>query len=352
MMNLLLLADVVQTGNPIFLPGSHIDLLSWSLHIFIPQMTMTEMTHTRFIITEADEAVLRALGRFHYLKACQLSRLLYPNLSDEDRYAQRRLKRLTDADYVLRLRALPTPRYGQPPHVFTLARRGRQHLVALGVPVRPYFRPSEETRAAENNPFMTHRLAAIDVLIAGDCLCRNHPVTCPRMLTERELKQAPVRVDVPAAPRAEASTARRVAVIPDAWFQLCVAGEAPVSIALELDRGTEDQMVWRQKVAALAVWAVGPYRKAFATDNLTIAVVCPDVARRDVLAGWTMRELEARGHRELVDIFLFTCESPVSSTPAAFFFGPHWFLPHHPDPVPLLDRPPEPASEEVSIFAT
>ena len=95
-------------------------------------------------------------------------------------------------------------------------------------------------------------------------------------------------------------------MIPDAWFRLCAAGEAPVSIALELDRGTEDQMVWRQKVAALAVWAIGPYRKAFATDNLTIAVVCPDVARRDVLAGWTMRELEARGHRELADIFLFT----------------------------------------------
>ncbi len=315
-------------------------------------MALTHMTGTRIMLTEADETVLRALARFHYLKANQVSRLLYPKLSDNDRYAQRRLKRLTDADYVLRLRALPTPRYGQPPHVFTLATHGRQHLVALGVPVRPYFRPSEEARAAENNPLMTHRLAAIDVLIAADCLCRDYPVTCPRMLTERDLKQAPIRVEVPPAPHATTEIRRRTAVIPDAWFQLRVADEAPVSIALELDRGTEDQMVWRQKVAALAVWAVGPYRDAFATDNLTIAVVCPDATRRGVLAGWTMRELTGRGQENLADIFLFTAESPVATSPSVFFFGHHWHLPYEASPEALLDQPPDAASTETPIFAT
>lgn len=309
------------------------------------------MKQRSVVITEADEAILCALSRFHYLTAGQTSRLLYPKLSDENRYSQRRLKRLTDAGYVIRLRALPTPRYGQAPHVFTLGRRGRQHVAALGVPVRPYFRPSEEARAAENNPFMTHRLATIDILIAAKCLCRDHPVTCPRMLTERELKQAPVRVEVPPAPRATAETTRRVAVIPDAWFELCVADQPPVSIALELDRGTEDQMVWRQKVAALAVWADGPYREAFTTDNVTIAVVCPNPSRRDVLGRWTLRELQARGFEDIADIFLFTSESPVSTDPTVFFFGPRWYVPHQADPVALLDWPPEPENREVSIFA-
>lgn len=310
------------------------------------------MKHQPFTISEVDQAILRALCRYHYLTAAQASRLLYPNLVDENRYMQRRLKQLVDAGYILRLRALPMPRYGQAPHVFTLARGGRQYLSALGVAVKPYYRPSEESRATQNNPFMEHRLAGIDVMMAADCLCRDHPVTCPRMLSERELKQGAIRVDVPPPLHAPADTTRRVAVIPDAWFQLCVADEAPVSIALELDRGTEDQMVWRQKVAALVVWADGPYRDAFATDNLTIAVVCPDVTRRDVLAGWTMRELKSRGHHNLADIFLFTCESPVLTSPPAFFFGPHWYLPHQADPVPLLDRPSDAASGEVSIFAT
>ena len=103
-------------------------------------VTMKQQSH---MISNADEAILRALSRFHYLTATQVSRLIYPNLSDENRYAQRRLKHLVDGKYLLRLRALPAPRYGQAPHVFTLATRGRQYVAALGVRVPQSFRPSE-----------------------------------------------------------------------------------------------------------------------------------------------------------------------------------------------------------------
>src|SRR3954466_2067005 len=102
------------------------------------------MRQPTYLITEVDESILRALARFHYLTAAQASRLLYPNLADDNRYMQRRLKTLVDAEYVLRLRALPVPRYGQAPHVFTLARKGREYLHGLGVAIEPYFRPSEE----------------------------------------------------------------------------------------------------------------------------------------------------------------------------------------------------------------
>ena len=81
------------------------------------------MIQPAYLITEVDEAILQAFARFHYLTAAQASRLLYPNLADDNRYMQRRLKKLVDTDYVLRLRALPVPQYGQAPHVFTLARR-------------------------------------------------------------------------------------------------------------------------------------------------------------------------------------------------------------------------------------
>src|SRR3954463_1198557 len=113
------------------------------------------MRQPTYLITEVDESILRALARFHYLTAAQANRLLYPNLSDDNRYVQRRLKRLVDNDYVLRLRALPMPRYGQAPHVFPRGRRGRVYPQQLGFPVEPYFRPSEERRATENSPFMT-----------------------------------------------------------------------------------------------------------------------------------------------------------------------------------------------------
>src|SRR3954453_5382925 len=144
------------------------------------------MTTKAYILTEVDRLVLLALNRFHYLPAAQLSRLLYPNLNDDNRYAQRRLKQLSDNEYALQLRALPKPQYGQAPRVYTLARKGRLYVQGLGFSVEPYFRPSEEKRTTQNSPFMTHRLAAIDVMIAAQRLCRDVPGTvCPRMLSER-----------------------------------------------------------------------------------------------------------------------------------------------------------------------
>jgi hypothetical protein len=84
------------------------------------------MRQQAFLITEVDKAGLLALSRFHYLTAKQAGRLLYPNANDNNRYMQRRFKRLVDAGFVLRLCALLMPKYGQAPHVFTLACKGEQ----------------------------------------------------------------------------------------------------------------------------------------------------------------------------------------------------------------------------------
>src|SRR4051794_13863480 len=195
------------------------------------------MKQNSYLIKEADLRILTALARYHYLTAGQVSRLFYPTMRDGNREAQRRIKNLVDAGYALRLRALPQPLIGREPHVFTLAGNGRKYLQALGVSVEPYFRPAEEKRTTQNSPFMMHRLAAIDVMIAADLLCRESNVVCLQMLSERELKRNALRVEVPAGPHGEGS--REVAVIPDAWFQLSVNGAPPSSIAVELDRATE-----------------------------------------------------------------------------------------------------------------
>jgi hypothetical protein len=308
------------------------------------------MRQPSFLITEVDGAVLRALARFHYLTAAQASRLLYPNLLDDNRYMQRRLKRLVDGDYVLRLRALPAPQFGQAPHVFTLGRRGRQYLQELGEGLFPYFRPSEEKRASLNHPFMIHRLATIDVMIAAARLSREQDIICPRMLSERELKHGALQVDVPPGPHSLTQETRKVTVIPDAWFQLSVRESEPVSIAVELDRATEDQKVWRQKVAAYAYWANGPYQEAFETDNLTIATVCPTANRANVLADWTVRELKSRGLEDYADLFLFTAASPVASVPADFFFGPVWQAVNDKIFVSLIDGPIHHQQESGVVF--
>jgi hypothetical protein len=310
------------------------------------------MNQTGYLITQVDEDILRALARFHYLTAAQASRLLYPNLSDNNRYVQRLCKRLVDAEYVLRLRALPVPHYGQAPHIFALAHKGRQYMQEYGMGMPGYFRPSKENRATQNHPFITHRLATIDVMIAAAGLCRDGSIVCPRMLSERELKHGALRVEVPPGPRSDLERVRRVAVIPDAWFQLSIAKGSPVSIAVELDRSTEDQKVWRQKVAAYAYWAEGPYQAAFETDNLTIAVVCPSDARVSVLADWTMRELRSRNLEHLADIFLLTAASPVSCTPRQFFLDSVWRSVRQPTALCLLEAPAAIRKESGVVYRT
>jgi hypothetical protein len=293
------------------------------------------MTIQPYTLTEVDRLVLLALNRFHYLTAAQLSRLLYPNLSDENRYAQRRLKQLSDNDYALQLRALPKPQYGQAPLVYTLARKGRTYVQGLGCAVEPYFRPSEEKRTTKNSPFMAHRLATIDVMIAAQRLCQDvKGLSCPRMLSERELKRTALHVDV-----VTGQGTRRVAVIPDAWFQLKVAGQSTYSIAVELDRGTEDQKVWREKIAAYAAWSVGPYQEAFETDNLTVAIVSPSMERQRQLREWTQRELALRELHDFSELFLFTARPPDMPPPAGFFLKRTWQLPHTDEPVKLITAP-------------
>src|SRR5512144_519093 len=286
---------------------------------------------------QTDVAILSAVGRFHYLTAAQVSRLVFPACHDEDRYARRRLARLVDAGLLLRLTPLPVSRRGSMPHVFTLAKAGRQLLGQSA-----YFRPQEEREKARNLFFIVHTLATIDVLIAAELLCRTSPVSMPRLLIERELKVNPARVDLVSS---DGASTRSVAVIPDAWFELAVGAKKPIAIALELDRGSEDQKRWRAKVAALSAWAVGPYREAFGAETLTIAVVTPDAVRRDQLRTWTAQELDRIGQPELGEIFLFTDADPVGTSPHAFFFGRVWFEPVTSEPVSLLLPPalPQPA---------
>ncbi|WP_369362987.1 replication-relaxation family protein [Streptomyces sp. CG4] len=301
----------------------------------------SESTMATLPIGEADDAILRAVNRLGYMTAAQVGRLLYPEAHDENRYVQRRLRRLAEADYLLRLRELPTPRFGSAPHVFTLADQGRKHLSSRGIALTsPYYRPSEERAKARDNPFMEHALAAVDVLVAAEMLCRDYLVSMPRLITERELKRNPVRVRPFGRPEAP-----RMAVIPDAWFELRVQDES-VYVALELDRGTEGQQHWRRKVASLVAWAEGPYREAFQADNLTVAVVVPTAARRIQLSEWTVEELEAVDRRELAELFLFTEASPVTTDPFELFFSLLWYPAGEAQPVSFLDAPPPAGTDD------
>src|SRR3954453_15484933 len=94
-----------------------------------------------FTVTTVHARILLALARFHYLTAKQVSRLFYPTLTDRNRHAQRKLKELVEAGYVLSLRALKKPQYGREAHVYTLSDAGRKYVQDYGARTEAYFRP-------------------------------------------------------------------------------------------------------------------------------------------------------------------------------------------------------------------
>ncbi|MGH2530901.1 MAG: replication-relaxation family protein [Thermomicrobiales bacterium] len=276
--------------------------------------------------TPADEPVLRALARYHYLTAEQIRRLLYgPGVIT---YARARLKALVDAKLVQRLEMPHPSRTGSAPNVFRLATRGYRFLEELGQ--HPMRLPGERPYSYL---YWRHTLALNDLLIAGELLTRGHPqFSLVRLLHERDLKRQPAAVRLP--------DGSRVGVVPDAYLQLReadAAGSWQYDLVVELDMGTTEQRAWRRKIQALLAYADGPYRKALGADSLTIAVLSPLGGERAAeLAAWTEAALAAAGQAVADRGFRIAGLDPATTAPDKLYLASVWRRPFRPERVSLL----------------
>jgi hypothetical protein len=275
----------------------------------------------------SDEQVLKWLHRFHYLSSRQLCRLGYSQGSLT--YVQTKLKALTDAGYCQRIWLPKREAHGSAPSVYTLARRGLNHLRSLGIEVNGRFHPSE--KRVLSYLFLDHTLQLNDVLIGMELLCRARPrYRLADFLHERDLKRRPVQV--------QTKDGGKAAVIPDAWLDLRLQDKYQVCLAIELDRGTEEQKRWRQKVVHLIAYASGPYQEAFGTRSLTFTVITTAGDKRLLdLLRWTEAELESLAEVSQADLFLFTSLSPAAAESYEIFVGQCWLQPFQRQPVALLE---------------
>jgi hypothetical protein len=187
---------------------------------------------------------------------------------------------------------------------------------------------------------MPHTLAVVDVLVAAERLTDEVPtIGLQQLLLERELRRRGLRVTVPTLSRYDRPVG--VAVVPDAVFSLGIEGTTQY-LLLELDRGTERQRAWREKVAALTLWlASAQSTQLLTTEYVTVMVVTTaGKARRDYLRSWTLAELQARGlYDEYASMFAFTEASPADTEPVEFFGGNHWYPPYKDVPDSLVNLP-------------
>lgn len=287
---------------------------------------------TTFMISPADDDILRAALRYPYLSIDQVTRLFYSPKSRTT--ASTRLKRLTDAGYLHRM--IVPSRRGNGPFVYALANNGLKFLADAGLSVPKRTRMSQEKEYSYL--FFSHTLAVNDFLIHAEQFAANYPdVTIVRQLHEHDLKRQPVYVDD--------GNGGKQAVIPDAYLDLDLAGRYRMCFALELDRGTEDQKAWRKKVRALLAFVDGPYQQAFGTAGLTVCVIAtPDQARLkhgqarlQQLYDWTGDELKDAGKTAEADLFRFASFTPSAATPEHIFLFAGWYKPFSGQAVPLIE---------------
>jgi Replication-relaxation len=283
-------------------------------------------------IGKPHDRILRALGRLHFLTAKQLTRLLYTpsQLRDVQGYADE----LEEAGYVIALTGY-TQSVGRPPNIYTLDRLGREYVAALGIWVPSRFRPKElrELRPAHYD----HTLALNDVLISLELLSGSQPhLVIDALRHEQRLKREKVTVRLP--------DGRLRGAEPDAWVDLKYyrPGQKPLRqcLVIELDRGSEEQEQWREKIRILLAYSDGPYQEVFKTKYLTFAVIAADPKdserRRDQLMVWTDTELAHLGRMDDADLFYFTATDAVSASPATMWLAPSWRSLAEPEAVPLV----------------
>ena len=290
-----------------------------------------------------EDRILQAVLRYHYLTSKQLTKLLFTYPSSHN-HAREYLQSLTARGYLQRLYLPRASQYGGAPSVFTLSRKGQQHLAQSGADVPTRARPYKQRQ--HTHLFYAHTLAVTDFLLAAERLTRQHPdFTIARLLHDRDLQRTLARVTITDP---ETGVRSEVTYIPDGYLDL--RHPAPDGtgtdwwcLALELDRGTEGQAKFRRKLRAILAWEDGPYQREFGTRVLTVCIVAvptptaPGPKRLAQLLSWTRTELAALGRERDADVFRLTTLDLEEASPEEVFLAPRWYAPTTAQPMPLLE---------------
>jgi hypothetical protein len=270
---------------------------------------------------QAEDKLLRVIGRCPYANAEQATRLAYGRGSRT--YVMDKLSKLTEAGYLVRAGRT----YGIK-SVYVLSTKGARYVSEQGGEVKLALQPSE--MAQKHLQFLLHTMAVNDFLISLELLCRDYPqFRIAATLHDLELKHQPVKVTL--------ADGTKTSVIPDSWIELHIANRWRECFTVEIDRGFIEQKRWRKKVRALVAFAKGPYQAAFKTTSLRITVnATPGVKRRDELLRWTEAELKSLSEEALASAFCFAGIAAHEVDPTDLWCSPVWHVPFTRQPLTLL----------------
>ncbi len=275
--------------------------------------------------TGSGEKILRAIARYHLLTAEQILRLGIIGVTEKYVYGQ--LKHLSVNGYL----QMSDSQFRGVRNVWALTEKGRHHLLEQGLSV-----DSKTHHKPPKSIMLAHRIAVNDVLIAFDLLARHEPrFVVLELVNETTLTRRAVKVNL--------SNGAVMGYAPDAWIHFAVDGKEG-AVALEVDRGTEEQKVWRRKIdAILAYTADQPslYEQQFGLPYLTMAVIAvpgdvPIELRARNLHHWTDMELKRLDKENWKTLFKVRPATPATDDPNDLLLTACWRHPGETEPTPLI----------------
>ena len=301
------------------------------------------------MLTPTDEELIVSCARFHYMTVEQWRRFFED--AGKLRYLQRRGRDLTAQDYLIRLYIARPAGKGKAPSLFTLGPKGRQHAESLGLAVPRRFRRSDLTSLSPKH--LAHSEELTDVLLSFDLLARHDArIEIAELLHERFLFERRFKVSVRVVDALTGHTTERgMEVTADAFVK--VSGQSGRSlrrfpILIEVDRDTEQQVVFREKIAKLYAFAASEtYERLFGARSFNVAFFVRAPKRDPLLRltevmTWTERELRQRRLEHEAAAFSFCALDPATTPPAELLLGPHWLHPFSTTPHALIDLSEEP----------
>lgn len=300
-------------------------------------------------LTPTDEELLLTCARFQYVTVEQWVR--HFGDAGKRRYLQRRSRELVDHDYLIRLYLSRPGGEGKAPSIFTLGLAGRRYVESLGVRVPQRFRRGDLASLSPRH--LAHSEDLTDVLLSFDLLARHDPrIELAELLHERFLFEQRFKVSVRVAhPVTGEVRVASMEATPDAFVKVSAWVEAEqrrrvFPIVIEVDRDTEEQVVFREKIAKLYAFATSEtYERVYGARSVNIAFFV-QAPRRDPsqrlaeLLTWTERELGQRQLAHDAVSFSYCALDPATTPPEALLLGPSWFHPFSATPHALIDLSP------------
>lgn len=263
-----------------------------------------------------EQKILQALSELHYATNPQLCRRFYAESSLP--YVCGMTKKLAregylGVDYQRRKFVVGRSRY-----IFFLTSKGHRYFTDQGVTELPRCHPYKEHLQA-------HILGVNDVILTAyeyEALDPSH-ATVQLVYHDLVLKREPVSLTI---------EGKKKTFVPDLWLEMTIAGKR-WNFSVELDRGTEQEAKWREKLALLLAFArTGAAERFGSRASALLVIVNTEVQQRGAyrlaqLTRWTEAFLREQRQEAWGQLFLFAAIDPASCSPTGFFTAPWWLTP-------------------------